>query len=116
MCKPAMKKVSDVLESAKQAMAASGLNVSDVHSVEMCGGSSRVPWVKEMCSKAFGNKDLSTTMNADECVARGCAIQAAILSPFYKVREFTVEDTAPFPVSLSWIHESPAQGKPMERT
>lgn len=26
---------------------------------------------QEMCSKAFGGKELSTTMNADECVARG---------------------------------------------
>mmetsp|Transcript_27864 Transcript_27864/g.84105 ORF Transcript_27864/g.84105 Transcript_27864/m.84105 type:complete len:794 (+) Transcript_27864:157-2538(+) len=99
MCKPMMKKVSDVLEAAK---VASGLTVSSIDAVEICGGASRVPWVKEMCSKAFGGKELSTTMNADECVARGCALQAAMLSPFYKVREFKVEDTAPFPVSLGW--------------
>ena len=66
---------------------------------------------QEMCSKAFGGKELSTTMNADECVARGhgkfgeyvvanqllgdsagCALQAAILSPLYKVQDFKVED------------------------
>ena len=29
------------------------------------------PTWQEMCSKAFGGKELSTTMNADECVARG---------------------------------------------
>ncbi|CAK0850697.1 unnamed protein product [Prorocentrum cordatum] len=64
--------VSDVLDAAK---AASGLPVSAVDFVEMCGGCSRVPWVKEMCSQAFGGKELSTTMNADECVARGCTLQ-----------------------------------------
>lgn len=99
MCKPMMKKVSDVLEAVK---AASGLPLSAIHSVEMCGGASRVPWVKEMCSKAFHGKDLSTTMNADECVARGCALQAAILSPLYKVREFKVEDTLSIPVKVGW--------------
>lgn len=100
MCKPMMKKVSDVLEAAK---AMCGLPMSAIDAVEMCGGASRVPWVKEMCSKAFGGKELSTTMNADECVARGCTIQAAMLSRLYKVREFKVEDTSCFPVNLSWL-------------
>lgn len=103
MCKPMMAKVHDVLEAAK---AASGIRPSQVEVVEMCGGASRVPWVKEMCSKAFGGKELSMTMNADECVARGCAIQAAVLSPLYKARDFKIEDTSPFPVSLGWSHVS----------
>lgn len=98
-CKPLMQKVNDCLEGAK---AGCGLPASAIDSVEICGGASRVPWVKEMCSKAFGGKELSTTMNADECVARGCALQAAILSPLYKVREFKVEDTSPLPISLGW--------------
>lgn len=99
MCKPMMKKVSDVLEAAK---AACNLSVASIDSVEICGGAARVPWVKEMCSTAFGGKKLSTTMNAEECVARGCALQAAILSPLYKVREFKVEDNSKLPISLGW--------------
>mmetsp|Transcript_58465 Transcript_58465/g.153956 ORF Transcript_58465/g.153956 Transcript_58465/m.153956 type:complete len:775 (+) Transcript_58465:102-2426(+) len=99
MCKPMMQKVNDVLESAK---ASCGLAVASIDSVEICGGASRVPWVKEMCSKAFGGKELSTTMNADECVARGCTLQAALLSPLYKVKEFVVEDTSQLPIQLGW--------------
>jgi len=113
MCKPMMKKVSDVLEAAK---AASGMAVSSIDTVEICGGASRVPWVKEMCSKAFGGKELSTTMNADECVARGCALQAAILSKLYKVREFKVEDTSAFPVSLGWKSACAAEAAPSEKS
>jgi len=105
MCKPMMKRAEAVLEEAK---AAFGGPVSAIDTVELCGGASRVPWVKEMCSKAFGGKDLSTTLNADEAVARGCTLQAAILSPLYKVRDFKIEDTSAFPVSLSWT----AQGLP----
>merc|ERR1712136_65512 len=52
---------------------------------------------------AFGGKELSTTMNADERVARGCALQAAILSPLYKVRDFKVEDTTPFGINVGWL-------------
>merc|ERR1712187_1018207 len=74
----------------------------EIDFVEIVGGASRVPWVKKMCSEAFGGKELSTTMNADESVARGCALQAAILSPLYKVREFTVEDTTPHAISVGW--------------
>merc|ERR1719310_1994259 len=77
--------------------------VEQIDSVEIVGGASRVPWFKRMCSEAFGGKELSTTMNADESVARGCALQAAILSPLYKVREFKVEDSTPFAVNVGWM-------------
>jgi len=102
MCEPMMGKVKAVLDKAIAQAAASGITVELVDSVEVVGGSSRVPWVKEMCSTAFGGKELSTTMNADESVARGCALQAAILSPLYKVRDFKVEDISPHPVSIGW--------------
>jgi len=107
MCKPMMQKVSDVLESVKTG---SGIPLSAIDAVEICGGASRVPWVKDMCSAAFGGKELSTTMNADECVARGCALQAAILSPLFKTREFKVEDRSVFPVQLGWQAPS-SEGK-----
>eukprot|EP00930_Biecheleria_cincta_P071492 TRINITY_DN589_c0_g2_i1.p1 TRINITY_DN589_c0_g2~~TRINITY_DN589_c0_g2_i1.p1 ORF type:complete len:852 (+),score=222.79 TRINITY_DN589_c0_g2_i1:65-2620(+) len=102
MCKPMMDKVNAVLEGAKSMMAEAGITVEMIDFVEMVGGASRVPWVKEFCSKSFGDKALSGTMNADESVARGCALQAAILSPLYKVRDFVVNDTSPYPVSIGW--------------
>merc|ERR1712135_187988 len=100
MCAPLMTKVRAVLDGA---VAAAGILVEQIDSVEIVGGSSRVPWVKRMCSEAFGGKELSTTMNADESVARGCALQAAILSPLYKVRDFKVEDTTPFGINVGWL-------------
>merc|ERR1712048_996311 len=100
MCKPMMDKVHAVLEKAKASM---GVKVEEIDFVEMVGGSSRVPWVKKMCSEAFGGKELSTTMNADESVSRGCALQAAMLSPLYKVRDFKVEDCSPYAISVGWM-------------
>merc|ERR1712187_68123 len=100
MCKPMMGKVQAVLDAAKEAC---GLSNEQIDFVEMVGGASRVPWVKEMCSATFGGKDLSTTMNADESVARGCALQAAMLSPLYKVRDFKVEDCSPYGISVGWM-------------
>merc|ERR1719478_246120 len=95
-----MDRVKAVLEGAK---AMSSVDVGQIDFVEIVGGASRVPWFKKMCSEAFGGKELSTTMNADESVARGCALQAAILSPLYKVRDFKVDDTSPFAVNVSWL-------------
>eukprot|EP00932_Pfiesteria_piscicida_P004067 SRR837773.1397.p1 GENE.SRR837773.1397~~SRR837773.1397.p1 ORF type:complete len:759 (-),score=443.32 SRR837773.1397:92-2368(-) len=105
MCAPAMDKAKVVLEAA---LKASGMSPEEVDSVELVGGGSRVPWVKKLCGEVFG-KDLSTTMNQEESVARGCALQAAILSPLYKVRDFKVEDTSPFGVNITWQGQSAAE-------
>jgi len=103
MCEPAKLKAKAVLQSV---IAESKVPVEQIDSVEIVGGASRVPWVKQICSEAFGGKDLSTTMNQEESVARGCALQAAILSPLYKVREFKVEDFSPFAVNVGWMGSS----------
>lgn len=50
------------------------LKKDDIYAVEIVGGASRIPAIKERISKFFG-KELSTTLNADEAVARGCALQ-----------------------------------------
>ncbi|XP_041123817.1 heat shock 70 kDa protein 4L-like [Polyodon spathula] len=83
-----------VMEQAK-------LTCEDVYAVEIVGGATRIPAVKERISKFFG-KDISTTLNADEAVARGCALQCAILSPAFKVREFSITDAVPYPITLKW--------------
>uniref|UniRef100_A0AAY4EFT8 Uncharacterized protein n=1 Tax=Denticeps clupeoides TaxID=299321 RepID=A0AAY4EFT8_9TELE len=73
----------------------------DVYAVEIVGGASRIPSVKQRISSFFG-KELSTTLNADEAVARGCALQCAIWSPAFKVREFSITDVVPYSISLKW--------------
>lgn len=62
----------------------SGLKVEDIHSVEIVGGSSRVPAIKRLIENVF-HQIPSTTLNQDEAVARGCALQCAMLSPTFKV-------------------------------
>lgn len=50
------------------------LKTDDIESVQIVGGSSRLPAVKSLVQKVFG-KEPSTTLNQDEAVARGCALQ-----------------------------------------
>jgi len=87
-----------VLDGAK-------LKPADIHSVEIIGGSSRIPAFKQLVQKVF-SMDPSTTLNADEAVARGCALQCAILSPTFRVRDFSITDCQPYPVTLYWQPQS----------
>ncbi|ESO06143.1 hypothetical protein HELRODRAFT_106017 [Helobdella robusta] len=79
----------------------SNLKSEDIYSVEIVGGSTRMPAIKELIRKVYG-KDASTTLNGDEAVARGCALQCAILSPNFRVRDFEITDTQYYPIKLSW--------------
>ncbi|XP_030634020.1 heat shock protein 105 kDa [Chanos chanos] len=81
------------------------VQLQDISTVEIVGGATRIPAVKAQISKFF-KREISTTLNADEAVARGCALQCAMLSPAFKVRDFSILDAIPFPISLSWTAES----------
>uniref|UniRef100_A0A3P8UMS3 Heat shock protein family A (Hsp70) member 4 like n=1 Tax=Cynoglossus semilaevis TaxID=244447 RepID=A0A3P8UMS3_CYNSE len=91
----------------KAALEQSKLSRDDIYALEIVGGATRMPAIKERIAKFFG-KDVSTTLNADEAVARGCALQCAILSPAFMVREFSITDVVPFPITLRW--KSPTEG------
>lgn len=79
----------------------SELKLEEIHAVELAGGSSRVPAIKRLVEEIFG-RPISTTLNQDEAVARGCALQCAMLSPAVRVREFSVTDIQPYPLKLTW--------------
>lgn len=55
------------------------LSRDDIYAVEIVGGATRIPAIKERIAKFFC-KDISTTLNADEAVARGCALQVGFFS------------------------------------
>ena len=85
----------------EQALAEAKMKVEDIDSVEMVGGCTRVPSLKERISKFFG-KPLSFTLNQDEAVARGCAFSCAILSPVFRVRDFSIHDIVNYPIEFNW--------------
>lgn len=100
---PILERVKGPLEKA---LSDAGIGVENVHSVEVVGSGSRVPAIIRILTEFFG-KEPRRTMNASECVARGCALQCAMLSPTFKVREFQVNEYFPFPIALSWKGSAP---------
>ncbi|KAJ5481855.1 hypothetical protein N7475_000667 [Penicillium sp. IBT 31633x] len=98
MVKPLLDRLTVPLE---QALSEAKLNVEDIDFIEMVGGCTRVPAIKETISKFF-NKPLSFTLNQDEAIARGCAFSCAILSPVFRVRDFAVHDIVNYPIDFTW--------------
>lgn len=68
-----MSPVDQVLRDAK-------LGKSEVDDIVLVGGSTRIPKIRELLTTYFNGKDLCHSINPDEAVAYGAAVQAAILS------------------------------------
>ncbi|KAE8154421.1 heat shock protein [Aspergillus avenaceus] len=98
MVAPLLERVTGPIE---QALAEAKLKVDDIDHIEMVGGCTRVPAIKEAVAKFFG-KPLSFTLNQDEAIARGCAFSCAILSPVFRVRDFSVHDIVNYPIEFTW--------------
>ena len=75
----AMAPVDQVLKDAK-------LSKSEIHEVILVGGSTRVPKIQEMLRDYFNGKELNKSINPDEAVAYGAAVQAFILSGGFSER------------------------------
>ena len=60
-----------------------------------------MPCVQRIIQGYFG-KEPSRTLNSKETVSRGCALQCAMLSPAFRVRDFQVQDSFPYTVEFSW--------------
>ncbi|XP_039142914.1 heat shock 70 kDa protein 14-like [Dioscorea cayenensis subsp. rotundata] len=100
---PILERVKAPLEKA---LLDAGLTVQNIHSVEVVGSGSRVPAIIRILAEFF-SKEPRHTMNASECVARGCALQCGILTLKFKVREFLVYEDLPFSIAMSWKGAAP---------
>jgi len=58
----------------------SGVGKGQVHEIVLVGGSTRIPKIQQMLSEMFNGKTLNKSINPDEAVAYGAAVQAAILT------------------------------------
>ena len=106
LMEPILQRVEGVcLEALKEA----GLKASDVHSVEMIGEATRIPKVKEICQQVFAVEEVSRTQNSSEVVARGCSLMAAMISPYFNVADFQIEECNHVPITVSWTVEDGKQ-------
>ena len=69
--------------------------------VELIGGGSRIPMVKNVTQTIFGSTPRST-LNATETVSKGCAVYAAMLSPNFRVKEYKISDIALYNTKIGY--------------
>jgi heat shock protein 4 len=105
--------LSRVSAPLEEALSKAGLTVEQIDAVELVGGCTRIPAIKERIQQFFVDKTLSFTLNQEEAVARGATFACASLSPVFRVREFAVHDINPYPVKVQWEKEA---GNPDEDT
>nr|GEZ03959.1 heat shock 70 kDa protein 16-like [Tanacetum cinerariifolium] len=77
----------------------SGISVDKIYTIELVGSGSRIPAIAKKLTLVF-KKEPTRTLNASECVARGCALRCAMLSPTLKVQAYKVQDFFPYSIGL----------------
>eukprot|EP00871_Galdieria_phlegrea_P000142 jgi/Galph1/1128/GphlegSOOS_G5839.1 len=85
--------------TCQRALEGANLSCEDINSVEIVGGSTRIPAVQNALEQFFG-RTVMKTLNADETIGRGCALEGAIISPSFRVKPYSVEDVMPYPISV----------------
>jgi heat shock protein 1/8 len=95
MFRKCMEPVEKCLRDAK-------IDKSQVHEVVLVGGSTRIPKVQSLLQDFFNGKELCKSINPDEAVAYGAAVQAAILSGEgnEKVQDLLLLDVTPLSLGL----------------
>ena len=86
----------------RRALADSGLTLDQIDAIELVGGSTRVPSIRQRIQDTFPGKVLSTTLNQDEAIARGATFACAMLSPVFRVRDFHMTDISHYPIKVHW--------------
>jgi heat shock protein 1/8 len=80
----------------------SGFSKNQIHDVVLVGGSTRIPKVIQMITEFFGGKEPNKSINPDEAVAYGAAVQAAILTNHgsEKIQDLLLLDVSPLSMGI----------------
>ena len=89
--------VQRTIEPCKKALENAGLSVSDINEVILVGGSTRIPAVQEAVENFFGKKP-NKSVNPDEVVAIGAAIQGGVLTG--DVKDVLLLDVTPLSLGI----------------
>ncbi len=92
--------ISRSIEITKKALATSGFTMNDIHEIIMVGGQTRMPKIVEEVKKVFG-KTPNLSINPDEVVALGAAVQAGVLAG--DVRDVLLLDVIPLSLGIETL-------------
>ncbi len=85
----------------EQAIKDSGLSASEIHEIVMVGGSTRIPAVVDLVKELTGGKEPNQSVNPDEVVAIGAAVQAGVLAG--EVKDIVLLDVTPLSMGIETL-------------
>ncbi|KAH8417989.1 hypothetical protein KR222_009816, partial [Zaprionus bogoriensis] len=90
------------LQPVEKALNDAKMDKSQIHDIVLVGGSTRIPKVQSLLQNFFSGKSLNLSINPDEAVAYGAAIQAAILSgdQSSQIKDVLLVDVAPLSLGI----------------
>merc|ERR1712160_81559 len=90
------------LEPVEKSLRDAKLDKSQIHELVLVGGSTRIPKVQKLLEDFFNGRGLNKSINPDEAVAYGAAVQAAILSgdKSEEVQDLLLLDVAPLSLGI----------------
>ena len=91
--------IERIIDKCKSCLKKSKLNISNIDEIILVGGSTRIPAVQNAIEKLFG-KTPNKTVNPDEAVACGAAIQGAILSGDSNMGDILLLDVIPLSLGI----------------
>jgi len=92
--------VASTIKTIKSVLKDAGVSTSEINEIVMVGGSTRIPLVQEEVKKFFG-KDLNKSVNPDEVVALGAAIQGGVLRG--DVKDVLLLDVTPLSLGIETL-------------
>ena len=95
LCKKTMVFLDQVILDSK-------ISKDRIHEIVLVGGTTRIPRIQQLLSEYFNGKELCKSINPDECVAYGAAVQAALLTgnTDEKIQDLLLLDVCPLSLGL----------------
>ncbi|XP_063681523.1 heat shock 70 kDa protein-like [Bolinopsis microptera] len=90
------------LDPVQKALDDAGYKSENIHDIVLVGGSTRIPKVQQLLAQMFENRELNKSINPDEAVAYGAAVQGAILSgnKSQEIQEMLLIDVTPLSLGI----------------
>uniref|UniRef100_A0A914Z771 Heat shock protein 70 n=1 Tax=Panagrolaimus superbus TaxID=310955 RepID=A0A914Z771_9BILA len=92
----------NTMDPVEKSLRDAKMDKAQIHDIVLVGGSTRIPKVQKLLSDFFSGKELNKSINPDEAVAYGAAVQAAILSgdKSETVQDLLLLDVAPLSLGI----------------